>query len=110
MSKTLPEITHLQFLVLEALVEGDQLGRDVRSLLAAHGVRSSAPAFYQMMGRLEDANFVEGSYDQRVVGGQHVKERRYRLTKAGARAVAETRSFYLDRLAAGRLVRKGSHA
>jgi DNA-binding PadR family transcriptional regulator len=110
MSKPLPEITHLQFLVLEALVESDRLGRDVRALLAAHGVRSSAPAFYQMMGRLEDAGLVEGSYDQRVVGGQHVKERRYHMTKAGARALAETRSFYLDRLAAGRLHRKGSHA
>ena len=110
MSKPLPAITHLQFLVLEALVESDQLGRDIRSLLTAHGVRNSAPAFYQMMGRLEDAGLVEGSYDQRVVGGQHVKERRYHLTKAGARAVAETRSFYLDRLAASRLVRKGSHA
>ncbi|HTK31625.1 MAG TPA: hypothetical protein VL332_06645 [Candidatus Saccharimonadaceae bacterium] len=110
MSKALPEITHLQFLVLEALAESDQLGRDVRALLAAHGVRNSAPAFYQMMGRLEDAELVDGSYDQRVVGGQHVKERRYHLTKAGARAVAETRSFYLDRLTATRLVRKGSHA
>ena len=110
MSKLLPEITHLQFLVLESLVETDQLGRDIRALLGAHGVRNSAPAFYQMMGRLEDANLVDGSYDQRVVAGQHVKERRYHLTKAGARAVAETRSFYLDRLAANRLMRKGSHA
>ncbi len=109
MSKSLPEITHLQFLVLEALIESDQLGRDVRALLSAHGVRNSAPAFYQMMGRLEDAGLVDGSYDQRIVGGQHVKERRYHLTKAGARAVAETRNFYLDRLATSRLVRKGSH-
>ncbi|HUL71811.1 MAG TPA: helix-turn-helix transcriptional regulator [Vicinamibacterales bacterium] len=110
MSKALPDITHLQFLVLAALSDGDHVGRELRSLLAAHGVRSSAPAFYQMMGRLEDASLVDGEYDQRVVGGQHVKERRYRLTKAGARAVAETQSFYLDRLAARRAVRKGSHA
>jgi len=110
MSRLLPDITHLQFLVLEALTGGDQAGRDLRALLASHGVRNSAPAFYQMMGRLEDASFVDGEYDQRVVAGQHVKERRYRLTRAGARAVAETRNFYLDRVAARRAVRKGSHA
>lgn len=110
MSSTIPEITHLQFLVLEALAGSDQLGRELRALLAAHGVRSSGPAFYQMMSRLEDAGLVEGAYDQRVVAGQHVKERRYRLTKAGARAVAETRNFYLDRLSARRLTKRGSHA
>jgi DNA-binding PadR family transcriptional regulator len=106
----IPEITHLQFLVLEALTEADAPGRELRALLVSHGVRSSGPAFYQMMSRLEDAGLVDGAYDQRVVGGQHVKERRYRLTKAGARGVAETRSFYLDRLAARRLTKRGSHA
>ena len=55
-----------------------------------------------MMGRLEDARLVEGWYDQKVVGGQHLKERRYRLTKRGARAVAETRAFYLERQTAAR--------
>ena len=106
----IPEITHLQYLVLEALTGHDQPGRELRALLTAHGVRSSGPAFYQMMSRLEDASLVEGAYDQRVVGGQHVKERRYRLTKAGARAVSQTRSFYLDRLVARGLTKRGSHA
>jgi DNA-binding PadR family transcriptional regulator len=110
MSKTLPDTTHLQFLVLEALTDAERVGRELRALLVSHGVRNSAPAFYQMMGRLEDAGLVEGWYDQRVVGGQHLKERRYRLTKAGARAVAETRNFYLDHLMARRAARRGSHA
>jgi DNA-binding PadR family transcriptional regulator len=110
MSPVIPEITHLQFLVLEALTGHDQAGRELRALLTAHGVRSSGPAFYQMMSRLEDAGLVDGAYDQRVVAGQHVKERRYRLTKAGARSVAQTRSFYLDRVAARRFLKRGSHA
>ena len=110
MSKRLPDITHLQFLVLEALSGDEQAGRDLRRHLASYGLRKSAPAFYQMMGRLEDAVLVEGWYDQKVVAGQHIKERRYRVTKAGARALAETRAFYLDRPAAARLVRKASHA
>src|SRR6185295_302840 len=89
MSRHLPDITHLQFLVLDALTGAEQAGRDIRALLTSHGVRSSGPAFYQMMGRLEDAKLVEGWYDQKVVGGQHLKERRYRLTRRGVKAVDE---------------------
>lgn len=110
MSKSLPPITHLQFLVLEALTDVEQAGRDLRELLAGYGLRNSAPAFYQMMARLEVAGLVEGWYDQKLVAGQNVKERRYRVTKAGERSVEATRSFYVARLAAARPARKGSHA
>src|SRR5262245_37969373 len=109
MSK-LPEITHLQFLVLEALVEREHAGRELRALLASFGLKNSAPAFYQMMGRLEESGFVEGWYDQKLVGGQNIKERRYRVTRAGTRAIADTRAFYLNRLAPARLAKRGSHA
>lgn len=99
MSIRLPEITHLQFLVLEGLADTEQPGRELRALLAAHGVRSSAPAFYQMMSRLEEAGLADGWYEQKVVEGQLLKERRYRVTKAGARALADTRAFYLAKTA-----------
>jgi DNA-binding PadR family transcriptional regulator len=111
MSKTLPPVTHLQFLVLEALAEREQSGRDLRALLAGYGVRNSGPAFYQMMGRLEDAALVEGWYEQKLVAGQNIKERRYRQTPAAARAVQETRAFYAAKAgAAARMVKRGSHA
>ncbi|HUF47475.1 MAG TPA: hypothetical protein VMM93_06625 [Vicinamibacterales bacterium] len=110
MSRGLPSITHLQFLILEALDAGEQAGRDLRVLLSTHGIRNSAPAFYQMMARLEDAALVEGRYDQRVVDSQLLKERRYRLVPAGRRALAETRTFYLARLAGTRRARGGSRA
>ncbi len=110
MSKALPPVTHLQFLVLEALADAEQAGRDLRDLLAGYGVRNSAPAFYQMMARLEASALVEGWYDQKLVSGQNVKERRYRLTKAGERSVETTRNFYVARLASARLLRKRSHA
>ncbi len=102
MSSSLPRVTHLQYLVLEALAEDERAGRDLRTLLTDHGVKSSGPAFYQMMSRLEEAGLVEGRYDSKVVDGQHLKERRYRLTRSGARAVADTRNFYLSRLASAR--------
>ena len=110
MSKRLPALTHLQFLVLEALAERECAGRDLRKLLASYGVRNSAPAFYQMMGRLEEARLVEGWYDQKLVGGQPIKERRYRVMKAGLRAAAGTRAFYQERLAGTRLVRRPADA
>jgi DNA-binding PadR family transcriptional regulator len=96
----LPGITHLQFLVLGLLHDQPQAGRDIRTQLQRHGVRRTAPAFYQMMARLEDAGLVEGWYDQKVVDGQLIKERHYRLRPAGARAWGLTRDFYLARLRA----------
>ena len=92
--RALPPITHLQFLVLEALSDSEQAGRDLRSLLATHRVRRTLPAFYQMMARLEDAGLVDGWYDQQVVDGQLLKERRYALTRPGRRALEQTRAFY----------------
>ena len=109
MSKKLPPVTHLQFLVLGALAEGEQAGRDLRALLSTYGLKASGPAFYQMMARLEEGGLVEGWYAQQVVDGQHLKERRYRLTRPGRRAHDETRSFYLQRASATHAVRKGSH-
>jgi|SRR5579864_6757181 len=110
MSKTLPAVTHLQVLVLEAVKDGVASGRDLRDGLAGHGVRSSAPAFYQMMGRLEEAGLVEGWYEQRLVAGQNIKERRYRISRRGRRALEETRAFYLSRPFMLPVLKKGSHA
>jgi DNA-binding PadR family transcriptional regulator len=101
----LPAITHLQFLVLEALSVDEQLGRELRSLLSSVGVRNSGPAFYQMMARLEESGLVEGWYEQKVLAGQTLKERRYRLTRNGLRAVSDTRTFYLGRLSTPKLPR-----
>jgi DNA-binding PadR family transcriptional regulator len=96
----IPEITHLQFLVLGMLRPEPRLGREIRRDLARHGVRRSGPAFYQMMARLEDAGLIDGEYDQKVVAGQIIKERRYSLTAAGAAAWRSTRDFYLSKIAA----------
>jgi len=100
----LPAVTHLQFLVLGLLLDSAKAGRDIRAELQRHGVRRTAPAFYQMMARLEDAALLEGWYEQKVIDGQLIKERHYRLRPAGARAWSVTRDFYLARLrAAGAL-------
>ena len=92
--RQLPDLTHLQFLVLGVLHGREQPGRIVRAALADYGVRRTAAAFYQMMARLERDGLVDGHYGQVTVGDQSVTERRYRITAAGARAWSETRAFY----------------
>jgi hypothetical protein len=51
-----------------------------------------------MMARLEDAGFVAGEYDQKIVGSQIIKERRYTLATKGEAAWSATRAFYTDAL------------
>ncbi|HLJ49685.1 MAG TPA: hypothetical protein VKU01_26915 [Bryobacteraceae bacterium] len=94
MRKRLPPITHLQFLVLGILRAEEQPGRIIREAIASYGVRQSAPAFYQMMARLEREDVVDGRYEQIAVGGQMVKERRYKIKPAGLKLWSETREFY----------------
>jgi len=90
----LPRLTHLQFLVLGILLSGQQSGRAIRESIEQYGIRRSAPAFYQMMGRLERDGMVEGWYEQVKVGDQSVTERRYRTTAAGARRWERAYAFY----------------
>ena len=93
-AQTLPPLTHLQFLILGGLLNGERPGRSIRETLAAHGVRRTPAAFYQMMARLERAGLATGWYEQVIAGDQSVTERRYRLTPTGARMCRETRRFY----------------
>ncbi len=90
----LPELSHLQFVVIGSLTGGERTGREVRRELKRYRVRQSGPAFYQMMARLEKAGLVEGWYTQEVVDGQIIKERCYRVTGAGSKAWQECRRFY----------------
>jgi DNA-binding PadR family transcriptional regulator len=93
----LPEITHLQFFLLTELMDGERTGRFLRERLGEEGHRKSGPAFYQLMARLEDAKFVKGRYNQKVIDGQIIKERVYSITGAGVRAIDDVRQFYVAR-------------
>ncbi len=96
--RALPALTHLHYLVLGVLRTDDQPGRVLRQALASYGVRRSGPAFYQLMARIERAKLVEGWYEQVTAGDQTVTERRYRITRDGARQWTEAHRFY-DELA-----------
>jgi DNA-binding PadR family transcriptional regulator len=95
----IPRLTHQQFLVLGLLKEREQPGRVLRQAIAAHGVKRSAPAFYQLMARLERDRLVDGWYEQITTGDQAVTERRYRIRPPGAKLWAEARDFYTTLIA-----------
>jgi DNA-binding PadR family transcriptional regulator len=94
--RSLPSLTHLQVLVLGALRGARQPGRVLRDTLASYGVRRTAPAFYQLMSRLESAGLVEGWYEQVTVGDQAVTERWYRVTAEGTRQWTRAQKFYSE--------------
>jgi DNA-binding PadR family transcriptional regulator len=92
-----PDLTHLQFLVLQTIGAVERSGRHIREKLADEGQRKSLPAFYQMMARLEEGGFIKPSTRQIEIDGQKVNERWYKVTGAGLKAVAEVREFYSRR-------------
>ena len=91
-----PDLTHLQCLVLGLLADGEVSWQTIRTGLGRHAMRKTGPAFYQVMARLEDAALVRGRYDQKVIDGQIKKERRYKLTGKGSKAWEATRTSYVE--------------
>lgn len=91
----LPRLSHLQFLVLGVLGSGSLIGRTLRDRLADLAVKKSGPGFYQFMARLEESGYVSGEYEERVIDGQRIRERRYELTAEGKGAWETSREFYV---------------
>jgi hypothetical protein len=93
-----PPLSALQFAVLDTLGTVELSGKQLRSNLAAErAIKKSGPSFYQLMARLEEAKLVEGRIDQKIVDGQIIKERFYKVTGEGCRAVQATARFYQSR-------------
>jgi DNA-binding MarR family transcriptional regulator len=91
----LPGITHLQFLVLKILSVADCCGKFIREKLVTKGIspRTQA-AFSMLMGRMETDNLVEGWYDVKVIAGQTIRGRRYKITEKGIKEIEKCHEFY----------------
>lgn len=92
----IPDLTHLQFLILSVLMGSEASGREIRAELAKQGQTKSLAAFYQLMSRMEEAELVEGWYETRVIDGQTVKERNYRILGHGVDCWNRTNDFYAE--------------
>src|SRR5512144_1726822 len=91
---SLPQLTHLQFLVVSRILAGSASGRELREYMKDEGVRQSGPAFYQMMAALEDGGIVSGWYEQQIVDAQIIRERHYKLLAPGITAEKASREIY----------------
>ena len=89
-----PEMSYLQILIIEGIGGGRVAGRQIREHLKQNGVSKTGPAFYELMSRLENSGFVQGEIEQKVIDGQDVTERFYRVTSKGANAALETVGFF----------------
>lgn len=87
--KNSPQVSLLQFVVLNCLAGQELTGRQLREAMKNAGIKKSGPAFYQLMARLEDMKFVKsGEVDADV--GRGLKERTYELTVPGKKVRWET--------------------
>jgi DNA-binding PadR family transcriptional regulator len=92
----IPQITLLQWLVLEIIGGCERSGKYVREILSERGHRKSLPAFYQMMARLEDAGLVSAQSARVDVDGYGVTERRYKLTGKGMKDLGTARDLFAE--------------
>ena len=97
---SIPDLTHLQYLILAHLATTAKSGQELRAILKQHGVQQSGPAFYQLMGRLETAGLVRGQYQPSTAGGHACRERRYKIATAGLDAWEQALNFYMGTLEA----------
>lgn len=87
----LPELTHLQFLILRLLGPHEHNGEYVRKALRLLGLVKNDPAFYQLMSRLESSKLIVGRY---VRNGNSRRERHYRIAANGTRLLEQSKDFY----------------
>lgn len=93
----LPPLTHLQFSIIDALGPNEFSGADLRQIIAKeHGIAKSLAAFYTLMKRLEDSKFLQGRYELTEIEGYRAKERFYKTTGKGMRALRETMDWYAN--------------
>ena len=88
-------LPHLQFAVLGILGSDRRSGQEIRNALVELGVGKGGPAFYRLMGRMEENGLVEGTYEQEVVNGQIYRQRSYLATAVGLKARDHAGNFQL---------------
>ena len=99
----LPPITHLHFLILDALTMGELAGKQIRDQLRLRKAKRAKGTFYDHMKRLEHSGLVRGWYVAELRGEYAVRERKYEITVAGRRAVHASYAFYADQALAWEL-------
>lgn len=78
------ETLGMRFLLLDCIRRHGKIsGRWLLEIVRGLGYRLSAPAFYELMAKLEDELKVNGWYEHIPIAGRMLAERHYELTPAG---------------------------
>ena len=99
----LKELSKLQFAILQAIGTHEVRGKEIRDRLKSINMGKSSPAFYQLMGRMEDANLISGRYDKKIIDGQLIRERKYKIKADGRQALGKFKLSYEQITALGRV-------
>jgi len=67
-------------------------GRELQKALRQSGQKATLAAFYQLMGRLEQAGLIVGEERSQQVGKQTVYPKYYRITQKGESEFASSRN------------------
>ena len=85
------DISLVQLAILGILndCEEGKLGPEIRDEMAQRGLQRPGPTFYQLMGRLEDNEYITGIDTPKIINNKTYHHRKYKITKEGAGVFAE---------------------
>ncbi len=90
-----PEITHLQALVLRIVSQKDwQSSKEVKDCLKNFGISQARPTFFLLMQRLENSGYVESKPISQVFSGYDFPYSVYRCTEEGRIALSNLIRYY----------------
>ena len=86
---TIPSLTLPQCNALDILAEAGELsGRQMHQSLTDRGDKKTGPNFYLFMNRLIKSGHVSHRFETKVIDGQTLREKYYKITPDGEQALA----------------------
>ena len=90
----LPEMSPLQFVVVQLLFAGPQSGGQLRRRMEQAGVKIGPPSFSRLMLRMETAGYLQAHDEDGPAGCHLVRPRRFEVTDLGVAIWSRVREFY----------------
>jgi DNA-binding PadR family transcriptional regulator len=90
----LPEMSGLQFLVVQLLFAGPQRGEQLRRKMRKAGAKVGPPSFSRLMRRMEQAGYLQTQTEAGPAGCRFVWPRRFEVTDLGVAIWRRVREFY----------------
>lgn len=90
----LPEMSGLQFLVVQLLLAGSQSGAELRRMMQEAGAKIGPPSFSRLMQRMEKAGYVQAKLKSTKSARRFANPRRFDVTDLGVALWQQTREFY----------------